>query len=187
MFLPYIAGAVIGVVILSIVIYYIARHLKGKLILEISRSSANSGESFAGRIDLTTKKATRGFLKVSLVGREKRRTRRAGDDNDRVEWKEIYRQDQIVEETRDFPAGFHQTYQFEITAPTAAEARRGGAAIRQAAEGLGEGTMGSVLKMAANAADMFQGRVYWHLEARLDVPGVDLYAKQNASVNLLAE
>ena len=187
MTLPFVVGGIIGLVILSIVIYYIARHLKGKLTLELTRSAANSGESFTGRIDLTTKKATRGFLKVSLVGRVKTRSRRAGQDNDRVEWVEIYRQDQIVEETRDFQAGFQQAYPFEVTAPTAAEAGRGGAAIRQVAEEVGEGAMGAVLKVAAGAADMFQGSIYWHIEARLDVPGVDLYAKQNASVNLLAE
>ena len=52
------------------------------------------------------------------------------------------------------------------------------------ADKAGEGMMGSVMKMAAGAADMMQGRIYWHVEARMDVDGVDLYSKEKVDLNL---
>ena len=44
--------------------------------------------------------------------------------------------------------------------------------------------MSSVLNLAASAADMMQSRLYWHIEARLEVEGVDLYTKQKVYINL---
>jgi hypothetical protein len=49
---------------------------------------------------------------------------------------------------------------------------------------LGDGLAGSMMKMAAGAADMMQGRIHWHIEARLDVPGIGLYTKAEVDLNL---
>ncbi len=182
--LPLIAGGVFAVIIIIVIGYYAARFMKGKLAIELARSAADSGDTLSGSINLTAKKSMQGALTVSLVGQEKRRKRRHNSDQDQIEWEEVYRQDQIVEETREFPAGFSQSYQFEILAPTATEARQGSAALRAAAESAGEGIVGSMLNMAAGAADMMQAPIYWHIETRLDVKGVDLFAKRKVSVNL---
>ena len=181
---PYIIGAVVVVIIGAIIAYYIARFMKGKLTLELSRNAAASGESLSGRVDVEAKKAMRGLLKVSLVGREKRKTRSHSSNNHSTEWVEVYRQDQILEETCDFPAGFSHSYDFEIIAPTSEQARQGGGMLKAAAEKAGDGMMGSMMKMAASAADMMQGGIYWHAEARMDVDGVDLYTKEKVNVNL---
>lgn len=37
---------------------------------------------------------------------------------------------------------------------------------------------------ASGTASFIAGRVYWHIEARLDAKGVDLYAKEKCQVNL---
>lgn len=179
----YIIGGIVVGVLVAVIAYYMARFMKGKLAMELSRNAAASGEPLAGRVDLEAKKSIHGLLKVSLVGREKR-TKRDHDGDKSTEWVEVYRQDRILEETRDFGAGYTQTYEFEIVAPTSAEARRGGAVMREMAEKAGDGVMGSVMKMAAGAADMMQGRIYWHMEARLDADGVDLYTKEKVTVNL---
>lgn len=181
---PYIIGGVVIAIILAVVAYYVARFMKGSVKLQLARNSASSGEALTGRVDLEAKRSIHGLLKVSLVGREKRRKRSTSGDGDTTEWVEVYRADRILEETRDFPSGYTQTYEFEIVAPTSAEARQGGAIMREMADKAGDGVMGSVMKMAAGAADMMQGRIYWHMESRLDADGVDLYTKEKVTVNL---
>ena len=180
---PYIVGGVVIAIILAIAGYYIARFMKGSVKLQLARNSAASGEPLTGRVDLEAKRSIRGLLLVSLVGREKRQ-KRDSDGDTSTEWVEVYRQDRILDETRDFPSGFTQTYEFELVAPTRDQARVGGAVMRKAAENVGDGVMGSVMKMAAGAADMMQGRIYWHVEVRMDAKGVDLYTKEKVTVNL---
>ena len=180
----YIIIAAVILIIGGVAAYYIARFMKGKLELELSRDSASSEELITGRVTLEAKKNIHGLLKVSLVGREKRKKRSSTSDNDSTEWVEVYRYDHVLEETRDFEPGFRQDYSFDLLAPTAAEVRSGGAALKGMAEAAGDGIMGGVLKAAAGAADFMSGRVYWHVESRLDADGVDLYTKEKCHVNL---
>ena len=181
----YIVIAVAVLILAAVLAYYIARFMKGSLKLDLSRNAASYGETVAGRITLEAKRPINGLLKVSLVGREKRRTKRVGGaEDDSTEWVEVFREDNILEETRQFEPGFTKTYQFEILAPTAAEARTGGAALRQIADQMGEGMAGNLTRMAAGAADFMRGRIYWHIESRLDADGVDLFTKQRCQINL---
>ena len=179
----YIVIAAVVLILGGVAAYYIARFMKGKLELELSRDSASSEELITGRVTLEAKKSIHGLLKVSLVGREKR-TKRDRDGDKSTEWVEVYRYDQVLEETRDFEPGFREDYPFDLLAPTATEVRSGGAALKGMAEAAGDGVMGGVLKAAAGAADFMAGRVYWHVEARLDADGVDLYTKEKCTVNL---
>ncbi len=41
-----------------------------------------------------------------------------------------------------------------------------------------------MLKMAAGAADMMQGRIHWRIEARLDVPYIELHTTAEVNLNL---
>lgn len=179
----YIVIAVFVLILGGIAAYYLARFMKGKLALELSRNSASSKELITGRVTLEAKKDIRGLLKVSLVGREKR-TRRDHDGDSETEYVEVYRYDHILEETRSFEAGFRQDYGFDLLAPTSAEVRSGGGAIKAAANTMGDGAMGGVLKAAAGAADFMAGRVDWHVESMLDADGVDLFTKEKCTVNL---
>ncbi|MEM6258566.1 MAG: hypothetical protein AAGI37_09670 [Planctomycetota bacterium] len=181
--MPYILGGIVLLIGGSIAAYYLARFMKGRLELELSRDTANSEELLSGRVNLIAKKDIRGLLKVSLVAREKR-TKRDSDGDKTTEYVEVYRYDHVLEETRDFQAGFEQGYNFDLLAPTSAEVRSGGAALKQMADGAGDGVMGGVLKAAAGAAGFFAGKLYWHVESRLDADGVDLYAKEKCQVNL---
>ncbi|MDX1566069.1 MAG: hypothetical protein R3236_11715 [Phycisphaeraceae bacterium] len=178
----YIVLGIVILIVLGIVAYYVARFMKGRLKLELSSNAADSGEPLSGKVAMEAKRPIRGLLKVSLVGREKQRTR-SSSGNDSTKWVEVYRQDQVLEETREFPAGYTKTYAFEIVAPTSAEARRGGAILNKVGEKAG-GAVEKVLKVAAGAANLIQGRIYWHVESRLDADGVDLYTKRRAHVNL---
>lgn len=179
-----IVGGIVAVILIAVTAYYGARFMKGSLKLELSRDAASSGEFLTGKIDLVAKKPIYGLLKVSLVGRDKRTKRRSGSDSNTTEWVEVFREDVILEETRDFEAGFTEQYAFELVAPSASEARTGGAALRAISKAAGDGLLGGALSVAASAADMMQGRIYWHIETRLDADGVDLYDKEKCRVNL---
>lgn len=178
---------VITVVVLilgGVIAYYVARFMKGKLELELSRDSASSEELISGRMTVEAKKEIHGLLKVSLVGREKRKKRSSTSDSDSTEWVEVYRYDQVLEETRVFEAGFRQEYKFDLLAPTSTEVRSGSAALKGMADAAGDGITGGLLKAAAGAASFMAGRIYWHVEGRLDAKGVDLYDKEKCQVNL---
>jgi hypothetical protein len=184
--MPYLIG--IAVLVLGCVAaYYLARFMKGKLLLELYRDSASSEELLNGHVALRAKKPIRGTLKVSLVGREKRQKRSSSSSGNSTEWVEVYRYNHILEETRDFEAGFRQDYKFDLLAPTSAEVRSRSGAIAKSMSDAAEaqdGVIGGVLKAAAGAASFMAGQVDWHVEARLDAKGVDLYAKEKCHVNL---
>ncbi|MEC8475374.1 MAG: hypothetical protein VXZ38_12030 [Planctomycetota bacterium] len=172
-------------IIVGVILYQAARFLKGKLELKLINDSLSSGEAFKGDVAVTAKKPMRGQLKIALVARKKKRKTRANANNTtQYKWVEVYRRDEVLESRREFPAGFSQNYTFEILAPTSSEARQGGASLRATAEALDDGMMSSVLNLAASAADMLQRPIYWHIEARLEVDGVDLYTKQKVYINL---
>ena len=179
--------AVIGVIVVivgCVVAYYAARFMKGKLELQLTRDAASSEELISGRVNVEAKKPIQGLLKVSLVGREKRKKRSSSSDSNSTEWVEVYRYDNVLEETREFEAGFNQSYDFDLLAPTSSEVRSGAAALHGIASAAGDGVAGGLLKAAAGAASFMAGRVYWHVEARLDAKGVDLYSKEKCQVNL---
>ncbi|MFK7788467.1 MAG: hypothetical protein AB8C95_03095 [Phycisphaeraceae bacterium] len=182
--LLYIIPTIIAVAVLGFGAYYLARYMKGSLKLELSRDSASSEELFSGRVTVVAKKPINGLLKVSLVGREKRQKRSSSSDNNSTEWVEVYRYDHVLEETRDFEAGFEKEYAFDLLAPTTEEVRSGGRVLKAIADSAGDGMMGGVLKAAAAGASFMAGRVHWHIEGRLDAKGVDLYDKEKCQVNL---
>jgi len=181
-----------ALVVVSFLIPKIARSLremitsyKGKISLDLITDTVTTGERLNGRLTIAIRKPVRGLLKVSLVGKESRKRQGSSGGSRLVE---VYRKDHVLEETRDFPAGFTQTYPFEIIAPTASEARPGEAVLRELAEvasSQNSGAMASVLKLAASGSRHFKKRIYWCVEARLDADGLDVFTKWRIKVNLL--
>ena len=182
----------IALVLVAILLPIIARSLRrvatsfrGRVLLEILSDKASSGERLIGRLTFTSKQEIRGLLKVSLVGQERQLRSVSSSKSDTVD---VYRVNQILEETRDFPAGFTRTYDFELVVPTATEARPeneildelGGIADRQ-----GSKLMGSFLKLVAAKNKRSLGRIFWSIESRLDTEGIDLFEKKRVQVNLL--
>ena len=178
-----IIGLAIAIVA-AIVGYHLLRYMKGSLKLAISRSTANSGELLTGTVTLEIKKATSGLLKVSLVGHERRRTRSSSGSGSSSKMVEVYRDDLVLEESREFSPGFSRDYPFELTAPSSSVARSGASVLNELAGKTGSDVMDNVLKVAAGFASQTASRIYWRIEARLDADGVDLYTKQKAQVNL---
>lgn len=180
--MPYIIGIIV-LILGGIIAYYVARFMKGKLTLVLSRNSASSEELISGTVSLEAKRPIHGLLKVSLVGQEKRTRRKSNGDKD-SDWVEVYRYDHVLEETRDFEPGFTQDYSFDLLAPTSAEVRSGSGMLRAAAGAAGDGLVGGMLQAAAGAASFMAGRIHWHVESRLDADGVDLFTKEKCTINL---
>ena len=172
---------IIGIVLLGIIAYYVARFLKGKLTLELSSATVASKQPLSGTLTVHAKKNIHGMLIVALVGQVRKTVRkRKGNSSELVD---VFRQETVLEEEREFPVGFTEQYQFTFVAPTSTEARSGQGVLRNVAEKVG-GTWGAVMNVGANMVGEMQGRIEWHVEARLDAKGVDLYAEKNITVNL---
>jgi hypothetical protein len=165
---------------------YVLPFLKGRLKLELPQTSAIPHQPFRGRVTLRAKKPIRGLLKVSLVGRE-RRSRRDGESGSY--WFEVHRQDQTLEERREFESGFQKTYDFELIPPTNAELHAKARALQNLADlvessGQEAGRMvGRLVRGAMSIAGPESNRIYWHVESRLDAEGVDLYTKKKIRLN----
>ena len=180
----YILLGIVALALLGVGLYYGARFMKGKLKLELSRDSASSEELLSGKVSLETKKPIHGSLKVSLIGREKRIKRSSSNSGNSKEWVVVYRYTHVLEQKRDFEAGFQQEYSFDLLAPTATEVSSRTTALKAVAESAGDGVMGGALKAAASVAGAMAQQIDWYVEARLDAKGVDLVSKEKCHVNL---
>jgi hypothetical protein len=166
-----IIGILVFVVVGGIVAYYVIRGLKGNLTLALNQRGIGSGDKFTGTVKVVCKKPVEGNrLVATLIGTEKivRRT----DDETETEICEFYRDDAVLEGARSYEAGFEESYNFELVAPSAANA----------------GTASSSLgKMMEVGMEMLTGRdrdVYWKIEGRLDAKGLDLVDSEKVTINL---
>ena len=175
-----------GMVALAVIAFigwkYVLPLFKGKLQLELPQTSAISHQPFHGRVTLQARRAIRGLLKVSLVGRERRLKHDPGKTG--RYWFEVYRQNQTLEERREFEAGFQASYDFEMIPPTEAELRAKATALQSMAELVesaeqGAGVVvGGLLRTAVSAGGPESNQIHWHVESRLDAEGVDLFTKK---------
>jgi hypothetical protein len=179
MILASILPLIIGVVVLivgGVAAYYIVRAGKGSLELHLPTTGVDSGERITGTVTLTTKKAleARRFF-VALVGREEIERRDNSEDGKRTETREIYRNEYSFLDGEQLPAGMNQGYDFELIAPGRDNIDRGGDEISGGFQlDLGGLTIGNDQRR----------RLKWAVEARLDLPGVDLAKSKSVRVNL---
>ena len=180
--------AIIGAVVLiaiSVAAFYILRFMKGKLELHLTNSSASSGELIKGSVRVVAKKELQGRLTVSLVCMEEFQEQKHSyrdDDDDGTKYEttreEIFRKKQLLEDIETFSPTNNLAYQFELIAPTASESGQ-----RRSSQDGGGGMVGTLLNMAT-AATQSQSDYFWHVEARLDVKGIDLFAKKEVNVRV---
>lgn len=177
---------IIVVVFLAICGYNLARFIKGKVVIELSRASANPEELISGKVTVIAKKQINGLLKVSLVGQEKR-SEGSGDDKI-YEWVDVYRYDQVLEQKRVFEAGTEQIYSFDLLAPGSDEVNSAGTKLKGWVESPSSGLVGKLkTKVSAKMDEHAESgknldHLSWHVEALLDADGVDLSAKEDCTV-----
>lgn len=177
---PIIIG-VIALIIIAIATYYIARAMKGKIEIELPKNGYSSGEEISGRVTLTTKKALQlNRMYVALIGYEIVETRERDGDR-KTRRNEVYRNEVNILESQDIPAGLNQAYDFRMSAPGGQASPVGEMA------GMVAGAIGTAAT-ALNALGVMNSstrRMEWKVEARADLPGVDIAKSKKVRVNLV--
>ena len=166
--------AVVAVAALAVVGYYVTRMMKGKIELDLPKTGFNTGESVTGRVTLTTKKSLElRRLFVALIGYEEIESRdHDRDGQSRTEKREIYRDECNLEGGKSIAAGFNQSYEFALTAP--------------GVESVGtQGNMGMNISLGPiTLGGSDRRRLVWKLEARADLPGVDIAKSRRVTINV---
>lgn len=155
-------------------IYFLLRFLRGKITLSLPITSFNPGDTIKGSFELHAKKPISGKrLVVSLIGTRHERSRQK-DGKSSSHSHEIFRQEVLVEEAREYPGGFKEVYNFELPIP---------------ASDRPEFMNNNLLQTLATAANFIGNRrveVRWRLEARLQAKGIDLAGSRRVTLNTSA-
>lgn len=184
-------GMVIVVVVLVIIVgaiaaFYVIRTMKGKLEIDLAKTGFNSGEPVEGSVTLTTRKSLElRRLYVALIGYQiiehydsdgQRKTRK----------NEIYRDEFNLEEGQSIPSGYQKTYEFSLVAP-GNKSSAGGAMANDHPGSALVNAVGSAVKTlgALGAFGTSSSRLEWKVEARADLPGVDIANSKNVRVNMM--
>ena len=171
---------VVAVIVIAIIAFYVTRAMKGKLEIELQKKGFNSGEEIAGRVTLRARKTLNmNRMYVSLIGLEIIQERDSDGDS-RTRSNEIYRNEVNILEAQTVPAGTHQAFDFAIIAP--------GSIATPASETAQK--IASVVNTAATALNALgmsnsHRRLEWKVEARADLPGLDITKSQKIRVNLI--
>jgi hypothetical protein len=165
-----VIGAAVGVGLVAVIAYQVARFMRGSITLSLRRGAFNPGDTITGRCELHTKKAIHGNqLSVSLIGVQVTTSYNGGKRRTRS--REIYRNEVLLEEGKAYPAGHTAGYDFQLVVPNA-----------NAPEFL-DSPLGQTLSTALRLLSNRDSQLKWKVEARLDAQGVDLAAAQSVSIN----
>ena len=177
--LPIIIG-VIAIVVIAIIAYYVTRAMKGKVELELPKNGYNGGEEIKGRVTLTAKKSLQlNRMYVALIGYEIVE-RRDSDGDRKTRRNEVYRNEVNILEAQSVPAGTNKAFDFTMNAP-GSEATPSGDMAQKVA-GAASAVAGALGALGMNTTTR---RMEWKLEARADLPGVDIAKSQKVRVNLV--
>lgn len=151
----------IAVAVIALVAgYYLIRHSRGNIKLTLGRDSYDPGDTIEGSFTLLAKKPLSGKqLQVSVIGKEITEERDGNTTHTRT--REIYRDEQIIEGARAYPAGKTQEYSFQIAVPDLNRSNSIG------------GVLGEIVGVGLDLLNSGR-RLEWRVEARLDADGVDL-------------
>jgi hypothetical protein len=170
--------AVVVLIVLSIGGYFGARKMRGTIKMTLARRGFNPGDQVEGTFLLTTKKAIEGKrLFASLVGKEVTRERYHNSNNrqqTRTHTREIYRDEQSIEEGRLYPAGTNQEYNFTLNTPTEGKQDAG----------FMESALGQTMKLGMQLMGGRSTEYKWEVSVRLDAKGIDLNDTEKVTVNL---
>jgi hypothetical protein len=178
--------AVLVIIIGAIAAFYVIRTMKGKLEIELAKTGFNSGEPVKGSVTLTTRKSLElRRLYVALIGYQiiehcdsdgKRQTRK----------NEIYRDEFNLEDGLSIPSGDQKTYEFSLVAPGNKSPAGGDTANDHPGSALVNAVGSAVQALGAlGAFGTGSRRLEWKVEARADLPGVDIATSKNVRVNMM--
>lgn len=170
--------AVIVLIAAAIGGYFTARHLRGTIKMTLHRRGFNPGEKVEGTFVLTAKKAIEGKrLIAALIGEEVTRERYRDSNNreqTRTHTREIFRNEQVIEGEKLYPAGFNQEYSFSIDTPAAGSQD----------QGFMDSSLGQSLQMGMELMSGRRKELKWKVNVRLDAKGIDLSDNEDVRVNI---
>ncbi len=167
----FIAIAVVGVLIVAVIAYFVIRFMRGSIKLSLPQTAFEPGQPITGGFELITKKTIEGHkLIVSLIGTQV--TEFYEDGKKRTRTREIYRNEVLVEEARTYPAGHTAQHEFEIPTPNTGSSDFMNSALGQ--------TLVGALRLLSDS----RTRLKWKVQARLDAKGVDLAATKRVYINM---
>ncbi len=162
--------SVAAAVVIGIGIYFLLRFLRGTIKLQLPMTSFSPGDIIKGSFELLAKKPIQGKrLVVSLIGTQHTKTTRDGKTESHS--REVFRKEEVIEQDRDYRAGFRETYNFTLGIPKAGEKE-------QMAQDVAKTIM-----MVANIAGRSRTDIRWKLEARLEAKGIDLVGSRKVNIN----
>ncbi len=165
-----LVAVVVGVGLIAVIGYYILRHMRGSIKLSLPQTAFNPGNKISGEFDFFAKKPIQGNkLIVRLIGVQVTRHHQNGKRRTRSH--EIFRDEVLVEEAKDYPAGYTAKYNFEINTPNTNETEFLNSPIGQ--------TLNAAVRLLSNR----NTRLQWRVEARLDAKGIDLVAAKKITIN----
>lgn len=168
---------VVGGAILAVIAFYIARYMRGSIELSLPQTAFDPGATITGSFELETKKDIKGNkLVVRLIAIEKIRTHDS-DGKSRKRTQEIYRDEVLIEEAKDYIAGSKANYDFQISTPgtPTPDLDTPGIISPQVIQGLA-----TAVKFLSNKSTTIK----WKVEARLDAKGVDLVDSKAISIDM---
>ena len=168
--------AVFGLTFVVVIVVLTLKFLKGSLKVTLAKTAFSSGENVAGKIDFKSKKAisSNGLIVELEAYQQQRSISIGGGRGSSTQLIKIYSGQVVVEQAREYAAGYSGNYDFAIKVPTPAEMGR--------AE-TGNNVLNSAVKIASSV--LGTGRIRWTLKVRLDAKGLDLTNTKRSHVNLI--
>ena len=163
--------AVIVLVVLLVAGYFIMRFMRGSIKITLPKNSFDEGQQITGSFELTTRKEIEGNrLYVALVGKEVMRESRG--DRTTTHTREIYRNEQTMEEAKTYPQCQTVNYDFQLTAPSST------------GPDFLDSPLGKTLKVGMELLGGRRTHLQWAVEARLDAKGIDLISSKKVTINM---
>ncbi len=183
-----IAVGVVGIIVISVLTYYVLRVMKGSLKIELAQKAVSSGQKITGDLVVTVKKSILADrLYIGLVGEREERTR-TRNNKASVKWVEFFRDEADILADKQLPAGFQETYAFSLDAPSEAQIMSRADAILNSLDAMMDGAAKRIIqgigKVAAATGNPLGGRKRWTVIARLETRGVDLADSERIHVSL---
>lgn len=163
--------AVAVIVIAAIAAYFVVRMLRGSMKIKLVKNGFSPGEKITGSFTMKTRKEIEGKrLFAALVGKEV--TERREGDRTRTDTREIYRDEQTLEEGKMYPAGHTADYSFELDTPS------------ESGQGFLDSALGQALDIGMELLSGDRTDIRWTVEVRLDARGVDLSDSRSVTINI---
>ncbi len=180
----------IAVIACLIAAFYITRMMKGKIEVQLAKTGYNSGEPLTGMVTLTTKKTLElRRLYVALIG-YRVMEHREEDGALKTRRDEIYRNEFNLLEGQTIPGGSQKTFDFSLVTPggnSPAGGASGGDVGHSEIQRKIVSTVGTAVQTLVALGILGSGstRLEWKVEARADLPGVDLAKSKNVRINMM--